>query len=334
MTQSSDFPTLNASQASLNGASDAFVTKLNPAGTALIYSTYLGGSGNEGANAIAINPSGEAYVAGKTESDDFPVTASAFQRRKGYPTTTVTNGFVSKLSSDGTTLAYSSFLGGTWCSICRSAYYDNDAALSLTVDAAGYAYVGGRARSPAFPQVDPIQDTVERGDGEGAWPFLAKVTPHGDALVYSILIGENGSYDKSLLAIALDGAGNVHALGDTDYNSASTHPTTKGAWLTANAANAGRFLLKMGVPNYPSSVTSSQNPAAANTLLTFKARVQSLKAGGTVTFFDGTATLGSVAVDGGTASLDVTLPAGVHKITAVNSDDGKVSLPIFQVINN
>jgi hypothetical protein len=329
-------PTSNAYQKVYAGGGDAFVTKLNPTGTGLIYSTFLGGTGDDSANAIAVNAAGEAYVVGQTASDNFPVTSGAFQTRKGYSGSTVTNGFVAKLSASGSALSYSSFLGGNWCSVCYSADYDNDKAMAVVVDAAGYAYVGGRAKSPAFPVVDSIQVTNPgRGDGSGAWPFLAKVTPTGNALVYSTLIGENGLYDKGVLSLALDPLGNLHAIGYNYINDSTTTPTTPGAWLTAGCYSCDvRFLFKLGVPKYTTVITSSANPATASQSITLTANVQGPKGdGGVVTFMDGGTSLGTSQPTAGVATLNVTLAAGVHKITAVYSLDAKTSLPLYQAVD-
>lgn len=335
-TKSATFPTKNAIQPALSGVSDAFVTKLNPTGTALVYSTFLGGLEDDSANGIAVHSSGEAVVVGQTGSGDFPVTAGAFQTRKGYVGMAVTNGFVTKLSADGAALAYSSFLGGSFCSSCASASYDNDKATAVAVDAAGYAYVGGRAKSPAFPAAFPMQDTsYGAGNGSDAWPFLAKVNPEGNQLAYSILIGEHNGNDKSILGLAVDPMGNVHAVGDLAGGNTATHPTTAGAWFT-NFPNTsgGRFLFKLGVEKYTTFVDSSANPASGSEPITLTATLRGVKgSGGTVTFMDGSTTLGTVAPTGSTATLNVSLAPGVHRITAIHSADSKASQPLFQVVN-
>jgi hypothetical protein len=116
-TWSSDFPTRNAYQPSLGGANDAYVTELSADGRSLVYSTYLGGGAYDGAQAIALDSSGIAYVAGTTIWDNlygnFPVTQGALQTTfAGGDSTNASDGFVSKLSADGKTLMYSTFLGG------------------------------------------------------------------------------------------------------------------------------------------------------------------------------------------------------------------------------
>src|SRR5207302_10589532 len=135
---SADFPiTASAFQSTTGGNGDAFVAKLNAAGTALVYSTYLGGSGGDLGNGIAVDASGNAFVTGQTGSTDFPITASAFQ------STTGGNGdaFVATLNAAGTALVYSTYLGGS----------GGDLGNGIAMDASGNAYVTGQTLSTNFP---------------------------------------------------------------------------------------------------------------------------------------------------------------------------------------
>lgn len=333
-TTSTNFPTLNAYQPNLKGTRDAFVTKLNPSGTGLIYSTYLGGTNYEDGNGITINAAGEAYIVGQTYSADFPVTPGVFQPYKGYPGYAVSNGFITKLSASGNKLIYSSFIGGSWCSGCGSAWSDNDRATSVAVDAAGYVYIGGIARSPAFPVTDPVQTSVSRKDGEGYWPFFAKITPLADRWVYSTMMGTNDSFSTQPVQIAVDADGNAWSLGGNSNNSYPPTPVafpfSEGALLTSG----GAYLIKLSTGKYPTNVLSSHNPAVSGENITLTADVLNTKTGGMVTFMDGVATLGTVLVADGKAMLTVNLPAGVHTITAVYDQDGKVSPPYYQVVNS
>jgi Beta-propeller repeat len=144
-TYSVNFPMQAAAFSTLGGSASGFVTKISPAGSALIYSTYLGGTNFDQANAIAVDSPGSAYVAGSTASIDFPVTA-------GVPQSTLNglyNAFVSKLSPAGTSLVYSTLLGGS----------NSDAATSIVVDSSGRAAIGGYTSSPNFPLVGALQST-------------------------------------------------------------------------------------------------------------------------------------------------------------------------------
>jgi len=222
----SGFPTMNPLQATYGGAAfDAFVTKMNAEGSALIYSTYLGGSDIDQAYGIAVDSSGNAYVTGETFSSDFPTTSGAFQ--------TVCNGgsgcydsddaFVTKINPSGSALVYSTFLGGS----------NPDAATAIAVDAAGNAYVTGTTLSSNFPTKNSLQPY----NGQDA--FVTKINPTGTALVYSTYLG--GSFGNSGNGIAVDGAGNAYVTGQT---LSTDFPTTSGAFQTvcnrgSNCANAG-----------------------------------------------------------------------------------------------
>ena len=137
-TYSTNFPTANALQAGFGGGSyDAFVAKLNAAGSALLYSTYLGGGGNDVGQGIAVDSSGNAYVTGQTSSTNFPTTSGAYQ-------TAAPGGgdaFVSKVNATGSVLVYSTYLGGS----------SSDGALGISMDSSGNAYVTGFTYSVDFP---------------------------------------------------------------------------------------------------------------------------------------------------------------------------------------
>src|SRR5262249_6686896 len=133
-----------AFQTAFGGGLDAFVTKLNATGTALVYSTYLGGSGNNQGSGIAVDASGNAYVTGSTFSSNFPVTSGAFQTAfggGGGPSAPRDDAFVAKLNASGSTLVYSTYLGGS----------SVDEGSGIAVDASGNAYVTGATLSSNFP---------------------------------------------------------------------------------------------------------------------------------------------------------------------------------------
>jgi len=211
ITQSSNFPTVNALQSALaNGAGtvfDGFVAKLNAAGSQLLYSTYLGGSGDDRALAIAVDAAGNAYVAGSTSSHDFPL-LSAFQSTNADPAlcgglfAACTNGFVSKLSSTGS-LVYSTYLGGT----------SIDVASGIAVDSAGYAYVTGWTDSGDFPTYNPLFSALGNPSGGAFDAFVAKLHSTGTTLEYSTFLG--GIQNDLGHAIAVDAAGNAYITGLT-----------------------------------------------------------------------------------------------------------------------
>ncbi|MET0648839.1 MAG: SBBP repeat-containing protein [Pyrinomonadaceae bacterium] len=222
-TTSTNFPTANALQAANGGFQDAFVTKLNAAGTALVYSTYLGGSGGDQARGIAIDSSGNAYVTGFTGSTNFP-TANPFQAAQGAGNSQ--DAFVTKLNAAGTALVYSSYLGG-------------DGALEfgegIAVDSAGNAYLTGVTNSTNFPTANPIQAALAGGGDV----YLTKLNAAGNALVYSTYLG--GSDFEIAEGIAIDSSGNVVVTGDTR----STNYPTANAVQAANGGGQDAFVTKV-----------------------------------------------------------------------------------------
>ncbi len=197
-TASANFPTANAIQGGLGGPSDAFVAKLNPAGSALSYSTYLGGGGSEFGKSAAVDASGGAYVTGVTASSNFP-TANAIQGSLGASS----DAFVSKLNPAGSAFVYSTYLGGAGGG-------GNETPESIAVDASGAAYVTGLTGSTNFPTVDPIES-----DAPGSFNdlFVSKLNPAGSALTYSTYLGGNGE-DRGTF-IAVDARGSAYVAGVT-----------------------------------------------------------------------------------------------------------------------
>lgn len=212
-TASINFPTVNPIQATLSGGQDAFISKYNAAGTALIYSTYLGGSsGFENGWDIAVDAAGNAYVAGRTTSIDFPVTAAtAFQATK-TTNNTVDGGFVTKLNANGT-LGYSTYLFGP----------QGTSVFGVATDGVGNAYVTGRTGT-GFPITASAFDSTNFNTG-----FLTKLNTNAAgaaSLVYSTYLGSSGFAEGH--AIAVDSTGNAYVTGRTS----STAFSTPGAFQT------------------------------------------------------------------------------------------------------
>lgn len=227
-TASANFPTVSPIQATLVGGQDAFISKYNAAGTALMYSTYLGGSsGFENGWDIAVDAAGNAYVAGRTTSLDFPVTAAtAFQATK-TTNNTVDGGFVTKLNANGT-LGYSTYLFGPQGNI----------AFGIATDGAGNAYVTGRTGT-GFPITASAFSSTNFNSG-----FLTKLNTNASgaaSLVYSTYLGPTGFAEGH--AIAVDAAGNAYITGNA--NSTSTNFTSPGAFQTTyGGGSADAFVAK------------------------------------------------------------------------------------------
>ncbi len=220
-TASPDFPVTPGAFSTTYRGADVFVAKLDPAG-ALVYATFLGGSGNDTGSSIAVDAAGNAYVAGRTTSPDFPTTMGAFN--------TIYNGgtdaFVAKLDAAGGALAYSSYLGGT--------RYDSAAAIA--VDATADAYVTGRTTSADFPATAGAYDTTYNGVRD-AW--VAKLDPRGMPLYATFLGGSNSDAGAS---IAVDAAGDAYVSGRTNSTS---FPTTAGAYDTTYNGGTDAFVAKL-----------------------------------------------------------------------------------------
>ena len=170
----SGYPTISAAQGYYAGGRDAFITKLNPEGNTVIYSTYLGGNAIDTAHAIALDANGNAYVTGFTHSSDFP-TLNAY---KSYIGTYSNDAFVTKLDQNGQ-IDYSTYLGGS---------LGSDGAQDIAVDAAGQAYVTGNTESGDFPLVNPLQ-SIKAGAED---IYLSVLNSSGNSLVYSTFLGGSG----------------------------------------------------------------------------------------------------------------------------------------------
>jgi hypothetical protein len=201
-TSSTNFPTVTPAQATYGGGDDTFVTKLNAAGTSLLYSTYLGGSGSDNGAGIAVDVAGQAYVTGRTLSANFPM-ANPVQATRNGPQ----DAFVTKLNAAGTSLLYSTYLGGN----------SGDTGAGIAVDSVGQAYVTGGTQSVTFPTVSPVQATLGV-DGRDA--FVTKLSAAGTSLLYSTYLGGN-STDMGT-SIAVDAAGQAYVTGLTDSTNFST----------------------------------------------------------------------------------------------------------------
>jgi hypothetical protein len=170
LTESSDFPVFNALQPVYGGAGDAFVTKLNAQGSALVYSTYMGGQGLDWGLELALAGQDEVYVTGLTQSTNFPL-ANPFQALLGGPE----DAFVSHLTTEGSGLVYSTYLGGN--------HFDNGE--GIQIDRWGQAWVTGKTSSADFPLERPIQGSLLGG----ADLFVTAFAPEGTALRFSSYLG-------------------------------------------------------------------------------------------------------------------------------------------------
>ena len=293
ITQSPNFPTTAGAFDRTGAASnnlDAFVTKLNSNGTALIYSTFLGGSNFEWGRGIAVDGAGNAYIVGQTKSSDFPTTGGAFDRTFNVDTCPRCgidqyDAFVAKLNTAGSGLVYSTFLGG----------FDLDDALAIAIDGSGNAYIGGETGSSNFPVTAGAFDTTLNGAFDA---FVTKLNATGSALVYSTYLG--GLEVEFVVGAAVDTSGNAYMTGITR---SANFPITSGAFDTTHNGLFDVFVAKLN--------------AAGSALVysTFIGGVDFDSAGGLATDADRNA-----YVAGGTLSLDYPTTAGAFDRTFSGND--------------
>src|SRR5579863_8052823 len=317
---SKDFPvTASAFQKTNKGYAkgnyNAFVTKMNASGKALVYSTYLGGTGiaydGDRAYGVAVDRSGDAFVVGAAFSTDFPVSVGALQTQNAAGDNASSNAFITKLNPAGSGLAYSTFLGGI-----GNNKVTGDYAVGIGLDANGNAYIAGSAYSANFPvTANALQKTNKAATHGEDNPFLSQINAAGNGLLFSSYLGGSGADFAN--GMTADGAGNVYITGQsysTDF------PVTKGAYQTSNlaatssSAGTNAFVAKVSICTAASTtatttkVAASANPAAPGVSVTFTA---------TVTANTGTAApTGAVvfSVDG-VSKATITLAAGVAKFS-------------------
>jgi hypothetical protein len=224
-TASLDFPTTpGALQPASGSQRDGFVTKLNAAGTAIMYSTYLGGAGDDTGTGIAVDGAGNAFVAGLSTSSNFPTTPGAFQTVNGGSF----DAFVTKLDPSGGSLLYATYVGG------NSAEQGG----RLAVDSSGNAYLQGFTASTNFPtSAGAFQTTFGGGTHD---TFVTKLNPSGSALVYSTYLG-GGDHDFGV-GVGVDNGGNAYVTGTT---ASSNFPTTAAAFQTSPPGSENAFVSKI-----------------------------------------------------------------------------------------
>ncbi|MGH2499786.1 MAG: SBBP repeat-containing protein [Candidatus Limnocylindria bacterium] len=232
-TDSTNFPTTDGALDPIGTETvDVFVSKIDASGTALLWSTYLGGSGFDSGHGIAVDLDGNVYLTGDTGSGDFPTTEGAYDTTCGTDGTcdgALTDGFATKLTSDGSALAYSTYLGGS----------EADNGTAIAVDGSGNAHVTGYTFSVDFPTTAEAFQSLHGGAGSDA--FVTKLSATGTGLVYSTFLGGSGPppEDTSLTlgdlgrGIAVDATGNAYVTGSTD---SPDFPTTEGAFQSIHGS--------------------------------------------------------------------------------------------------
>jgi hypothetical protein len=226
-TGSSNFPTTTgAFDRTQNTTNDGFITKLNPAGSGLVYSTYFGGTATESIHHIVVHTDGSAYIVGYTTATDLPTTTGAYRTTSnGGPV----DGFVARLNATGTGLIYSTYMGGS----------GHDVVSGIALDRKGNATITGLTTSSGFPTTANAYDRTYHGGDD---VFITRLNFNGTALLYSTLVG--GSNDDDGTYIQTDPAGNAYVVGTT---LSTNFPSTASAYDTTN--NGEYFALKIQVPS-------------------------------------------------------------------------------------
>jgi len=205
-TNSVDFPVASAAQTARRGGTDAYVIKLSADGSRILYSTYIGGSGDDVGYAIAVDAKGQAFITGDTESRDFPLVHPVQSEFRGW-----VDVFVAKLSADGSKLIYSTFVGGE----------HGQRGQGVAIDAAGAAVVVGYTHSGDFPTKKALQPKFGGGNADA---FVFKLTPDGSDFVYSTYLGGGNDRPDIATGVAVDSHGDAYVTG---FTNSPDFPTVK-----------------------------------------------------------------------------------------------------------
>lgn len=246
VTRSSDFPVTPNAYSNAHGRNgEVFISKFSPNLSQLLYSTVFGGDGDDYSNGIAVTTNGAAIVAGRTLSANFPTTPSAFLTMPPAEE----NGFITRLSTDGSTLEFSSFLGGTGV----------DRITGMGVDDRSNPYVVGQTSSANFPTTANADFSTITGDYDA---FVTKVHSSGTRLLYSSFFGSD--LRDEAIAVTVDQLGNAYVAGFAD---APNFPTTAGVINRIHHGKRDGFLLKLPLINPPLSLDNSPVTNTANLLI-------------------------------------------------------------------
>lgn len=236
-TDSNNFPLSNAGQISRAGNTDAFVTKMDPSGSTLLFSTYLGGGDNDIAEAIALDSGGNIYITGNTASSDFPMVQGSYQTSYQGGAADI---FVTKLGPDGRSLAYSTYVGS----------HGDDFANGIAVDGSGQAYITGSTNSDQFPVTADAQQKTRAGASDAV---VVKLDQQGRTLLYSTILG--GGNDETGRAVAVDGTGNIYVTGITASNNFPA--TGQSVQARYGGGSTDAFVAKISFPTTPPTINAN-----------------------------------------------------------------------------
>jgi hypothetical protein len=317
-TTSTNFPTYNGYPASGDSNGVAFVTELNPTGTAVLYSTYLGGTGGDWGAAVALDPSGNVYVTGSTLSTDFPV-ANAFQSSLGSANG---NAFVARIDTTQTgtaSLVYSSYLGGGG----NGSNFLGDVGLGIAADESGLAYVTGQTASDAttpFPTTSTGYQTSLTSENGNAFLTVLDTNQGGaGSLLYSTFLGgDSTGFGDYGMSVAVNGSGLACLTGQTTSAAPSPFPTTSNAYQTTlNSTDGNVFVTEIDTTQSgPQSLVYSTYLGGSSTIIV-----------GDLGSAIGLDASGNIYVGGDTTSADFPVTSGAYQTT--NSAGGKAFVAEF-----
>jgi RHS repeat-associated protein len=280
-----------------------FVSKINPAGTGFVYSTYLGAATDTSVRGIALDAAGNAYVVGRITSYNAPANyvGATTIFNNNYNASAFDYGFAAKLNASGSQLNYFSVIGGGVCDAVRCTY-GATVANAVAVDLAGRAWITGTSSATTIPLVNALPSFV------GGTDFAAKLSPTGADLLYSMRLGDSSIAE----GIAVDSIGSAYIVGST---SSVSFPTTSGSLQPTRGTGTGlsAYVLKINETK-DSSTTLAVSPTAASAggNITFTATVAGNTPTGTVTFFNGAVVLGTGTLLNGTATFTGQLAGGFY----------------------
>ena len=310
---------------SLVGNASGFISKINPTGTALVYGAYLGTAGNFYPRSLALDAMGNAYVTGMADDNttipNYSGVITSFNQNVSL--TGNSHAFVAKLNAGGSSLGFFSRIGGANCnaSTCSAASTQSNA---VALDQSGNVWLTGITASNQIPLVKPLYSQFSSVSA-GPDIFTAKLSPGGTSLIFSTLLGGqtlappplNGLNTPTGSGIAIDLIGSAYIAGATNK---SDFPTTAGSFQTTLGASAGvsAFVIKIN-ESKDTTTTLAVTPASGSLgdSISLTANISGNLPSGTVTFLDGTATLGTASVSGTSAVFTTSLLAvGAHVLSA------------------
>jgi hypothetical protein len=252
-TKSADFPRVGGLQRPLAGDRDAYLVKLNPTGSRIIFSTLLGGRETDWGYSVQLDAKGAIYVAGETESPDFPVVSAVQPTYKGGE-----DGFVTKLTPDAKTIIYSTFVGGG----------NHERIWGIAVDRQGRAYLAGQTGSPNFPTVKAFQRTYGGGRTDA---FMTALSADGKKFLYSTYAGGT-SMDQGF-AVAVDAKGNARFVGGAGNSSFPVRQAIQSAFAGGPSDSFVLGLSKTGSLQFSTLLGGSLGDAAFAVGLDAKANI-------------------------------------------------------------